>query len=122
MGHVVGVGGLFWRADDPDGLRGWYADTLGIVDSPGGAWRQEAGPTVIAPFTRDSEYFGLPQQFMVNFRVRGMSELLEELRGRGVEVLREEHDDGLGDFAWILDPEGNRIELWEPPGDSETTN
>ena len=120
MAQVTGVGGVFWRADDPDGLRDWYADVLGIVDPPGDVWQQEAGPTVLATFPRDSEHFGLDQQFMVNFRVRGLSDLLEQLRSRGVEVVREEHEDGVGEFAWILDPEGNRVELWQPAEDSAT--
>lgn len=117
MAQVTGVGGVFWRADDPDSLRAWYAEALGIVDPPDGVWQQETGPTVIAPFTRDSEHFGLDQQFMVNFRVRGLNELLGQLRSRGVEVLREEHEETVGEFAWILDPEGNRIELWQPADD-----
>jgi glyoxylase I family protein len=118
LAKVTGVGGVFWRADDPEGLRAWYAQALGIVDPAGDVWRQEAGPTVVAPFTRDSEYFGLDQQFMVNFRVRGLKDLLEQLRGRGVEVVGEEDQEGVGEFAWILDPEGNRIELWQPADDS----
>jgi glyoxylase I family protein len=117
LARVIGVGGVFWRADDPEGLRAWYADVLGIVDPPGDVWRQEAGPTVLAPFTRDSDYFGLSQQFMVNFRVQGLPDLLERLRGRGVEVVGQAHQEGVGEFAWIIDPEGNRIELWQPADD-----
>jgi glyoxylase I family protein len=68
---VVGIGGMFFRAENPEVLREWYADNLGVVDSPGGAWLQEEGPTVFAPFSRDTGYFGSQdQQFMVNFRVR----------------------------------------------------
>ena len=116
MVGVVGVGGVFWRADDPQGLRAWYAEALGIVDPPGEVWRQEAGPTVLAPFPRDSEHFGLDQQFMVNFRVRNLTDLLAQLRDRGVEIIREERDE-IGEFAWVVDPEGNRIELWQPAED-----
>ncbi len=115
--YVTGVGGVFWRADDPQELRRWYADVLGIVDPPAGAWQQEKGPTVVAPFPRDSEHFDLDQQFMVNFRVRDLPGLLEHLRARNVTVLREEHEQGVGDFAWIVDPEGNRVELWQPAAD-----
>ncbi len=118
MARVTGIGGLFWRADDPEALRAWYADALGLVDPPGEVWRQDAGPTVLAPFPRSSDYFALEQQFMINLRVDGLVELLAELRRRGVEVLGEENQDGVGDFAWIRDPEGNRIELWEPSDDS----
>jgi predicted enzyme related to lactoylglutathione lyase len=117
LAQVTGVGGVFWRADDPERLRAWYADVLGIVDPPGDVWRQESGPTVVAPFARDSEYFGLDQQFMVNFRVRGLRDLLAGLRDRGVAVVGEDRQEGVGGFAWILDPEGNRIELWEPDDD-----
>ena len=120
LAPVTGVGGLFWRADDPDGLRAWYADALGIVDPPGDVWHQEAGPTVVAPFTRDSDHFGLDQQFMINFRVRDLQGLLGQLRDRGVAVVRQESEEGVGEFAWILDPEGNRIELWQPDEDTAT--
>jgi predicted enzyme related to lactoylglutathione lyase len=119
LAEVTGVGGVFWRADDPDGLRAWYADVLGIVDPPGDVWHQEAGPTVVAPFARDSDHFGLDQQFMVNFRVRGLPDLLAGLRARGVEVVGEERAAGIGEFAWIVDPEGNRIELWQPEDDPD---
>lgn len=116
--QVTGIGGVFWRADGPEALRGWYAEALGIVDLPDGVWQQEAGPTVVATFARDSDHFGLDQQFMVNFRVRDLSGLLQQLRGRGVEVVREEAVEGIGKFAWILDPEGNRVELWQPADSS----
>lgn len=115
MENVTGLGGVFFRADDPEALRDWYADTLGVVDPPGGVWRQEAGPTVFAPFPRDTDHFGRPEQaFMLNFRVRDLHAMLARLRGAGVEVVREEDEEGVGRFAWILDPEGNRVELWEP--------
>lgn len=114
---VNGIGGVFWRADNPTSVRQWYADMLGVVDPPDGIWRRNAGPTVLAAFDRDTEYFGPGQPFMVNFRVTGLAELLGHLRANGVEILREEREDSIGDFAWITDPEGVRIELWEPaPG------
>jgi predicted enzyme related to lactoylglutathione lyase len=115
---VNGIGGMFWRAGNPSTMRQWYADMLGVVDPPDGVWRQDAGPTVLAAFDRDSGYFPLDQQFMVNFRVAELTALLERLRANGVEIVGEQHEDGIGDFAWIVDPEGIRIELWEPaPGD-----
>lgn len=115
---VNGIGGMFWRAGNPSTMRQWYADMLGVVDPPDGVWRQDAGPTVLAAFDRDSDYFPPDQQFMVNFRVAELPALLEGLRANGVEILGEQHEDGIGDFAWIVDPEGIRIELWEPaPGD-----
>ncbi len=111
---VNGIGGVFWRADNPTGVRQWYADVLGVVDLPEGVWHQDAGPTVLAAFERDTDYFGPDQQFMVNFRVTGLAALLEQLRAHGVTILREDHADGIGAFAWVTDPEGTRVELWEP--------
>jgi catechol 2,3-dioxygenase-like lactoylglutathione lyase family enzyme len=115
---VTGIGGMFFRAEDPEALRGWYADTLGVVDPPNGVWRQEEGPTVFAPFSKDTDHFGRRDQtFMLNFRVRDLDAMLSHLRAAGVEVVREEQEEGAGRFAWIVDPEGNRVELWEPqPG------
>ena len=117
MERVHGIGGVFLRADDTVGLRQWYADVLGVVDPPDGVWHQQAGPTVFAAFPRDSDHFPLDQQFMLNFRVDDLDATLLHLRSAGVTVLREEDEDGIGRFAWIADPEGNRVELWQPaPG------
>ena len=117
MERVSGVGGVFIRADDPDGLRRWYADVLGVVDPPDGVWRQEAGPTVFAGFPRDHDHFPPDQNVMLNFRVADLGAMLRQLRGAGVAVLREEDQDGVGRFAWVTDPEGNRVELWQPEPD-----
>lgn len=115
MEKVLGIGGTFFRADNPETLRNWYAENLGVVDPTGGVWRQEEGPTAFAPFSRDTDYFGSrEQQFMFNFRVRDLAAMLSQLREAGVEVVREEEAEGVGSFAWIVDPEGNRVELWEP--------
>jgi glyoxylase I family protein len=115
---VTGIGGMFFRAEDPEVLRQWYADTLGVVDPPNGIWRQEEGLTVFAPFSKDTDYFGhRDQTFMLNFRVRDLAAMLSQLRAAGVQVVREEQEESAGRFAWIVDPEGNRVELWEPkPG------
>jgi catechol 2,3-dioxygenase-like lactoylglutathione lyase family enzyme len=114
--RVTGIGGVFFRAKDPEALRAWYAEHLGVVDPPGGVWRQEEGPTVFAPFSADTNYFGRPEQaFMVNFRVRDLGAMLAQLRAAGAEVEEQVVDeDGVGRFGWAIDPEGNRIELWEP--------
>lgn len=114
MERVEGIGGVFVRADDTIGLRRWYADVLGVVDPPDGVWHQQGGPTVFAAFARDSGHFPLGQQIMLNFRVRDLDAMLRHLRSAGVTVLREEDEDGIGRFAWIADPEGNRVELWQP--------
>ena len=115
MERVVGIGGVFFRADNPEELREWYAENLGIVDPPDNVWSQEEGPTVFATFSRDTEYFGSREQaFMLNFRVADLDALLAQLRAAGIEVVGEEEQEGIGRFVWIVDPEGNRIELWEP--------
>jgi len=114
MGKVTGIGGLFFRAQDPKALGAWYEKHFAI-NSMGGTevWKQQEGPTVFTPFKADTKYFGENQQFMVNFRVEGMEEFLEKLESEGVTV--ERHDDvSYGKFAWVYDPEGNKIELWEP--------
>ncbi len=120
--RVTGIGGIFFKARDPEGIKRWYQQHLGIKD-PGGlsfAWRhaddpERKGHTVWAPFSADTKYFAPSQApFMINYRVADMDRLLAQLRQEGVEIDRRE-DSEYGRFAWIMDPEGNRIELWEPP-------
>jgi catechol 2,3-dioxygenase-like lactoylglutathione lyase family enzyme len=115
-GRVTGIGGVFFRARDPAALATWYREVLGIGQPPD-LWRQEAGFTVFAPFPADTDYFGRPEQaFMVNFRVEDLDGLLAALRARGIAVeTRAEWDGEAGRFARIHDPEGNPLELWEPP-------
>lgn len=117
MERVDGIGGVFFRARDPEALRRWYAEHLGLEDGPDGAWNPREGPTVFAPFPESTERFGAGKQWMLNFRVRDLDAMLAQLRGAGVAVEDElqEHQ-GIGRFAWLSDPEGNRIELWEPDG------
>ncbi|WP_029251758.1 VOC family protein [Paraoerskovia marina] len=117
MEHVLGVGGYFLRAADPDALIAWYRDVLGVDVDGHGLWQQEAGPTVLATFAADTDYFGGPaQQTMVNFRVRDLDAMLAQLRRHGAAVDEDVQDlDGVGRFGWVSDPEGNRIELWQPP-------
>lgn len=115
MERINGIGGIFFRSENPASLRQWYTDNLGIIDPPNGVWVQAEGPTVFAPFDRDTDYFGRPEQtFMLNFRVGNLGAMLEQLRGAGIEIVGEQEDEGIGRFAWIIDPEGNRLELWEP--------
>jgi predicted enzyme related to lactoylglutathione lyase len=116
MERVVGIGGHFMRATDPVALGAWYRDCLGLDTDESGLWLQEAGPTVFAPFERDTDYFGSPaQQTMLNFRVRDLDAMLAQLRARGADVAEETQDmDGVGRFGWVTDPEGNRVELWQP--------
>ena len=114
---VTGIGGLFFRARDPEALKGWYSEQLGVGGGDWGLWEQQAGTTVFSPFKADTDYFAADRQWMLNLRVTQLDELLERLRGAGVEVTtKAEWDDpSVGRFARIHDPEGNPIELWEPP-------
>jgi glyoxylase I family protein len=115
-GRVTGIGGVFFRARDPAALAEWYREVLGIGQPPD-IWRQDAGFTVFAPFSAGTDYFGRPEQaFMVNFRVDDLDGVLAGLRARGIAVeTRAEWDGEAGRFARIHDPEGNPLELWEPP-------
>lgn len=123
---VDGMGGLFFRASDPDALNQWYRDMLGVgagcVSDPGAAanewvWQTRGGPMVFAPFKTDTDYFAADKAFMINFRVSDLDTLLAKLRDAGVEIItKDEWDDpAVGRFARIHDPESNAIELWEPP-------
>ena len=116
MERVLGIGGYFVRAADPAALSMWYRDCLGLDVDENGAWRQEAGPTVFATFESDTDYFGSrAQQAMLNFRVRDLDAMLAQLRAKGAAAAAETQDmEGVGRFGWVTDPEGNRIELWQP--------
>jgi predicted enzyme related to lactoylglutathione lyase len=104
------------RAADPVALGAWYRDCLGLDADDNGLWRQEPGPTVFATFESDTDYFGAhAQQAMINFRVGDLDAMLAQLRQKGADVAEEIHDmDGVGRFGWVTDPEGNRVELWQP--------
>jgi predicted enzyme related to lactoylglutathione lyase len=116
MERVLGVGGYFMRAADPVALGAWYRDCLGLDADENGLWRQEAGVTVFATFESETEYFGSrAQQTMLNFRVRDLDAMLGQLRAKGADVAQETQDmEGVGRFGWVTDPEGNRVELWQP--------
>jgi predicted enzyme related to lactoylglutathione lyase len=116
MERVAGIGGYFVRAADPAGLSAWYRDCLGLDADENGMWEQAPGPTVFAAFEAGTDYFGSPEQrTMLNFRVPDLDAMLAQLRDKGAEVAGETQDmDGVGRFGWVTDPEGNRIELWQP--------
>ena len=128
MERVTGIGGLFFRARDPDALARWYADHLGIDPVPASyeewPWWQQRGPTVFSPFPADSDAFGRPEQaWMLNLRVRDLDAMLEQLRARGADVADEVQDmAGVGRFGWVTDPEGHRIELWQPADTQRPTD
>lgn len=123
---VLGIGGLFFRARDPKALADWYRDMLGVgadcnsvgESNPGDwYWHTEGGPTVFAPFKQETDYFAADKAWMINLRVRDLDALLDGLRARGVEIMTKAEWDTpeTGRFARVHDPEGNPIELWEPP-------
>ena len=120
---VIGMGGYFFRAKDPAGLKAWYRERLGVgggcgTDDKGQSnewvWFVQGGPMVFEPFKADSDYFPAEKTAMVNLRVTDLDALLADLRAAGVEVTQEQAMEGLGRFARVHDPEGNPIELWEP--------
>jgi predicted enzyme related to lactoylglutathione lyase len=114
---VQGIGGVFFRTTDPDALRAWYAEHLGIeMEDYGTTFTAAAGDqTVWAPFPADTDYFGRrDQQLMVNFRVRDLDAMLEQLRSAGVVVDARVEAHEYGRFGWATDPDGNRFELWQP--------
>jgi len=118
MQKVLGIGGLFFRSEDPERLAKWYETHLGISPVPTSyeqrPWQQEAGYTVFAPFDKNTQYFGRPEQgWMVNFRVADLKAMVAQLRAAGITV-EEPQSYPQGDFARLYDPEGNPIELWEP--------
>lgn len=114
---ITGIGGLFFRSKDPGALRDWYKTHLGV--DVGGIWNQQAGPTLMVPFPDSSDYFPADKQWMINFRVEGIDALLASLRAAGIEVITKAEWDTpeTGRFGRVHDPEGNVIELWEPPAD-----
>ena len=126
MQYVTGIGGIFFKANDPEKLSEWYKAHLGLdVERWGGVAFQENSPanenpkrqshTVWSPFEVTTEYFSpSDKSFMINFRVTNLDAFVEKLRSEGVEVQRTEKSD-FGYFGWVMDPEGNKIELWEPP-------
>ncbi|NDI98994.1 VOC family protein [Flavobacterium sp. LaA7.5] len=120
MGKVTGIGGFFFRSKDSVALGQWYYNHFGINSMQTGyIWEQEAGPTVFSPFKEDTDYFGSNQQFMLNLRVEDLDGLMEKLITDGVKADEKRMNESYGKFAWVYDPEGNKIELWEPVNESE---
>jgi len=123
MKRVTGIGGIFFKSEDPKKLYDWYERHLGIKHQPdSGAmfqWRDaedstKKGMTIWSIFPASTKYFNPSHSsFMLNYRVENLDELLKLLREEGIDSKREDSD--YGKFAWIMDPDGNRIELWEPP-------
>lgn len=124
---VLGMGGLFFRVRSPEAPTAWYREHLGVgggcaaQDSPEPpnewVWQALGGPMAFAPFKADSDYFAADKTFTLNFRVSDLDDMLEQLNAAGIAIItKPEWDEGgIGRFARIHDPEGNTIELWEPP-------
>jgi predicted enzyme related to lactoylglutathione lyase len=125
MGHVKGIGGIFFKAKDPKMMKAWYQEHLGIEPNADGGvmiqWRAHDDPskehlTVWEPFPQDTTYFDPTNvPYMINYIVDDLDAVLSELRAKGIEVDDKVEDYEFGRFGWARDPEGNRFELWQPP-------
>jgi predicted enzyme related to lactoylglutathione lyase len=128
MKRVTGLGGVFFKAEDPQKIKEWYGKHLGLpIDEWGASFRwlevhkpdaKTPAHTAWSPFAGDTKYFNPSnKQFMFNYRVENLIELLKVLKEEGVSIVGEVEEYPYGKFAWIMDPEGNKIELWEPKDD-----
>lgn len=120
-GKVTGIGGVFFKTENPDETKAWYAKNLGLATDDWGCtfwWKDEKGnkcSTQWSPFAKNSKYFEpSKKEFMFNYRVENLIELLDELKENGVTVIDKIEEYDYGKFAWIEDLDGNKIELWEP--------
>ncbi len=116
MKNITGIGGFFFRSENPETLKVWYVSQLGI-DIEGYVWNQQAGPTVLEPFKKDTDHFSSDKQWMINFRVTDLRALIADLQAKGIQVEERAEWNAMpeiGTFARIHDPEGNPIELWQP--------
>jgi predicted enzyme related to lactoylglutathione lyase len=120
---VTGIGGIFFKTQDVEKIKTWYHENLGLVIDQYGSpfeFRNADNPTEInflqwSPFPADTKYFEpSKKEFMINYRVADLVELVKELRQNGVTILDEIEEFEYGKFIHILDPDGNKIELWEP--------
>jgi predicted enzyme related to lactoylglutathione lyase len=120
-GRILGIGGIFFKSENPGPMRQWYAKNLGLSDQGQGAmlrWREKDNPqqertTSWAIFPASSKYFE-PSQLMVNYIVDDLDAMLERLSKAGVKIDPKRQNEAYGKFAWIYDPDGNKIELWQP--------
>jgi predicted enzyme related to lactoylglutathione lyase len=124
MKRVTGIGGIFFKSKDPDRLCEWYRKHLGIESESWGGlafqWRDDpradSGATLWSVFPDDTKYFEpADKPFMINFRVADLTSLVAQLRAEGVNVDAKTDASEFGKFGWVMDPDGNRVELWEPP-------
>jgi catechol 2,3-dioxygenase-like lactoylglutathione lyase family enzyme len=120
-GHITGIGGVFFKSKDPKALTAWYREVLGLpLESWGGAALRydapEHPPVVVwSVFAKSDAYFDpSTRDFMINFAVDDLDAMLAKLKAKGVVPLKRDDQDPNGRFAWIMDPDGNKLELWEP--------
>lgn len=116
MSYITGIGGFFFRSQNPESLKKWYTEILGI-EVYEHLWHQAAGPTVFEPFASDTDYFPKEKQWMLNLRVTDLPALIKDLDSKGVKVEQKAEWNSspeIGTFARVYDPEGNPIELWQP--------
>ncbi|HEY2071323.1 MAG TPA: VOC family protein [Rhizomicrobium sp.] len=120
MAKITGIGGIFFKATDPKALAAWYRDTLGLTVEDWGGVLFNPDPAVLprtvwSPFAAGTKYFAPSEKpFMINFAVDDLDGFLKDIAAKGVAVLeRADHGD-MGLFAWILDPDGNKLEFWQP--------
>jgi predicted enzyme related to lactoylglutathione lyase len=128
MKRVIGIGGVFFKAQNPETLRAWYQEHLGIDSEKWGAtfkWdspelkaQQKDFQTAWNPFPENTTYYAPSEKsFMINYVVEDLVKLVEAFKVEGIPLVGEMQDGDFGKFAWIMDPEGNKIELWEPARD-----
>ncbi len=131
MKKVTGIGGVFFKCDDPQTMNEWYAKNLGVPTGEYGAtfeWRhaddpKRKGSTAWSTFPKDTKYFNpSTKPFMINYRVENIVELVEELKKDNVTIIDEISEFEYGKFVHVLDPEGNVIELWEPVDEIDQDN
>jgi catechol 2,3-dioxygenase-like lactoylglutathione lyase family enzyme len=120
MAKVTGLGGLFYKVADPDTTKAWYQETLGV----GGDWgamfpfksEDPEGFSLLSTFAANSDYFGPSgKEFMINLRVDDLDGVIADLEAKGIEILGRQDED-YGRFAWIMDPDGVKVELWQQLG------
>jgi predicted enzyme related to lactoylglutathione lyase len=122
-GRITGIGGIFFKAKDPKALAAWYRDVLGLpLESWGGAMIKPDAPghppaLIWNAFPAGTDYFAPSERdHMINYAVDDLDAFLARITAKGVKVLKRDDSDPSGKFAWIMDPEGNKLELWQPTG------
>lgn len=120
MERVTGIGGIFFKARDPEQLGQWYSTHLGVDPAPESydvpSWWQEAGPTVLSAMPPDSEHLGAGHSWSLNFRVADLDAMVRQLQSAGIQVDIDPEVYPNGRFASLQDPEGNPLQLWQPDG------